>query len=53
MKLKKINEKLREGVDNGLTEANKLQKKLFYLKSGADCTIIAPKEVENQLPLDL
>jgi hypothetical protein len=33
MKLKKINEKLREGlVDNGLTEANKLQKKLFSLK---------------------
>jgi superfamily II DNA/RNA helicase len=45
MKLKKINEKLREGlVDNGLTEANKLQKKLFStLKSGADCIIIALK----------
>lgn len=45
MKLKKINEKLREGlVDNGLTEANKLQKETFStLKSGADCIIIAPK----------
>jgi superfamily II DNA/RNA helicase len=45
MKLKKLNEKLREGlVANGLTEANALQKDTFSaLKSGADCIIIAPK----------
>jgi superfamily II DNA/RNA helicase len=45
MKLKKINEKLREGlIENGLTEANVLQKDTFSaLKSGADCIIIAPK----------
>jgi ATP-dependent RNA helicase RhlE len=45
MKLKKINEKLREGlVENGLTQANSLQKETFSaLKSGADCIIIAAK----------
>jgi ATP-dependent RNA helicase RhlE len=45
MKLKKINEKLREGlVEIGLTQANVLQKETFSaLKSGADCIIIAPK----------
>jgi hypothetical protein len=52
MKLKKMKSYEKGLVDNGLTEANKLQKKLFYFKkSGADCIIIAPKEVENQLPL--
>jgi len=45
MKLKKINEKLQEAlIENGLTEANDLQKETFStLKSGADCIIIAPK----------
>jgi ATP-dependent RNA helicase RhlE len=45
MKLKKINEKLQEGlVENGLTEANEMQKETFStLKSGADTIIIAPK----------
>lgn len=45
MKLKKINEKLREGlVENGLAEANDLQKETFSaIKSGADCLIFAPK----------
>jgi ATP-dependent RNA helicase RhlE len=45
MKLKKINEKLREAlVENGLTEANAIQKETFStLKSGADCLIVAPK----------
>jgi ATP-dependent RNA helicase RhlE len=45
MKLKKINEKLQEAlIENGLTEANELQKETFStLKSGADCIIIAPK----------
>jgi superfamily II DNA/RNA helicase len=44
MKLKKINENLQENlVENGLTEANDLQKETFStLKSGADCIIIAP-----------
>jgi ATP-dependent RNA helicase RhlE len=44
MKLKKINENLRENlVENGLTEANEMQKETFStLKSGADCIIIAP-----------
>ena len=44
MKLKKINENLQENlVENGLTEANELQKETFStLKSGADCIIIAP-----------
>jgi ATP-dependent RNA helicase RhlE len=45
MKLKKINEILQENlVENGLTEANEMQKETFStLKSGADCIIIAPK----------
>lgn len=45
MKLKKINEKLREAlVENGLTEANEVQKQTFStIKSGADCLIFAPK----------
>lgn len=45
MKLKKINEKLQLGlVENGLTEANDVQKETFStLKSGADCVIFAPK----------
>ncbi len=44
MKLKKINENLQENlVENGLTEANEMQKETFStLKSGADCIIIAP-----------
>jgi ATP-dependent RNA helicase RhlE len=44
MKLKKINETLQENlIDNGLTEANELQKQSFStLKSGADSLIIAP-----------
>jgi hypothetical protein len=47
MKLKKINEKLREGlVENGITEAI-LLKKLFCFKSGADCVIISPKGREH------
>ena len=43
MKLKKINEKLQEGlIENGLTEANALQQETFStIKSGADCLIIA------------
>jgi ATP-dependent RNA helicase RhlE len=45
MKLKKINEKLQDGlVENGLTEANALQLETFStIKSGADCVIISPK----------
>jgi ATP-dependent RNA helicase RhlE len=45
MKLKKINEKLQKVlIENGLTEANVLQRETFStLKSGADCIIIAPK----------
>lgn len=45
MKLKKINEKLQEGlVENGLTEANEMQKETFStLKSGSDAIIVAPK----------
>jgi ATP-dependent RNA helicase RhlE len=44
MKLKKINENLQENlIENGLTEANEMQKETFsILKSGADCIIIAP-----------
>jgi superfamily II DNA/RNA helicase len=44
MKLKKINENLQEALlQNGLTEANEIQKETFStLKSGADCIIIAP-----------
>ena len=45
MKLKKINEELQQAlIENGLTEANAMQKETFStLKSGADCIIIAPK----------
>ena len=45
MKLKKINEKLQEGlIENGLNEANLLQQETFStLKSGADCIIISGK----------
>ncbi|WP_188049663.1 DEAD/DEAH box helicase [Flavobacterium sp. GP15] len=45
MKLKKINEKLQEGlIENGLTEANALQQETFStIKSGADCLIISEK----------
>lgn len=44
MKLKKINENLQDAlVENGLIEANEMQKETFStLKSGADCIIIAP-----------
>ena len=44
MKLKKINENLQEAlINNGLTEANEMQKETFStLKSGVDCIIIAP-----------
>lgn len=44
MKLKKINENLQDAlIENGLTEANEMQKETFStLKSGADCVIIAP-----------
>lgn len=45
MKLKKINEDLQQSlIENGLTEANAMQKETFStLKSGSDCIIIAPK----------
>jgi len=45
MKLKKINEKLQDGlIENGLTEANALQLETFStIKSGADCVVISPK----------
>lgn len=45
MKLKKLNENLQQAlIENGLIEANQLQKETFStLKSGADCIIIAPK----------
>lgn len=45
MELKKINEKLQDGlIENGLTEANALQLETFStIKSGADCVIISPK----------
>lgn len=44
MKLKKINEKLQQGlIESGLTEANDLQQETFStIKSGVDCIIIAP-----------
>lgn len=44
MKLKKINEKLQQGlIENGLTEANDIQQETFStIKSGVDCIIIAP-----------
>lgn len=46
MKLKKINEKLQDGlIENGLTEANALQMETFStIKSGADCIIISPEK---------
>jgi len=45
MKLKKINEKLQDGlIENGLTEANALQTETFStIKSGADCIILSPQ----------
>lgn len=45
MKLKKINEKLQDGlIENGLTEANALQLETFStIKSGADCIIVSPE----------
>jgi len=45
MKLKKINEELQQAlIENGLTEANAMQKETFStLKSGSDCIIIASK----------
>src|SRR6188768_3015592 len=45
MKLKKINEKLQDAlIENGLTEANVLQKETFStIKSGADCIILSPE----------
>ncbi|WP_163401153.1 DEAD/DEAH box helicase [Flavobacterium fluviatile] len=45
MKLKKINEKLQDGlIENGLTEANALQMETFStIKSGADAIIVSPK----------
>ncbi|KOP36141.1 RNA helicase [Flavobacterium sp. WLB] len=46
MKLKKINEKLQDGlIENGLTEANVLQLETFStIKSGADCIVISPEK---------
>ncbi|HEU4791558.1 MAG TPA: DEAD/DEAH box helicase [Flavobacterium sp.] len=45
MKLKKINQVLQEAlIDNGLTEANEMQKETFStIKSGADAIIVSPK----------
>ena len=45
MKLKKINEKLQDAlIENGLTEANALQRETFStIKSGADCLIVSPE----------
>jgi superfamily II DNA/RNA helicase len=45
MKLKKINEKLQEALEElGLNEANEMQNETFStIKSGADCIVIAPK----------
>jgi hypothetical protein len=49
--IKENKRKLREGlVDNGLTEAYTLQKKLFCFKKRWT-VIISPKEVENPQPL--
>jgi superfamily II DNA/RNA helicase len=44
MKLKKINEGLRESlINNGLTEANAMQQDTFStIKSGVDCIVVAP-----------
>lgn len=45
MKLKKINERLQDGlIEHGLTQANVLQLETFStIKSGADCIIVSPK----------
>lgn len=45
MKLKKINENLQLAlIENGLTDANAMQKESFStIKSGADCIVVAPK----------
>lgn len=45
MKLKKINQVLQEAlIDNGLTEANEMQKETFStIKSGSDAIIVSPK----------
>ncbi|MCI9846331.1 DEAD/DEAH box helicase [Flavobacterium pectinovorum] len=45
MKLKKINEKLQDGlIENGLTEANVLQMETFStIKSGADAIVVSRK----------
>jgi ATP-dependent RNA helicase RhlE len=45
MKLKKINQVLQEAlIDNGLTEANEMQKETFpTIKSGSDAIIVSPK----------
>ena len=45
MKLKKINEKLQEALEeSGLTDANQMQRETFStIKSGADCIVISPK----------
>jgi hypothetical protein len=46
--MKKLNEKLQEAlIENGLTEANTMQRKLFGIKSGADCIIIAQRKWKN------
>ena len=44
MKLKKINEKLQEALEeSGLTDANQMQRETFStIKSGADCIVISP-----------
>ncbi len=45
MKLKKINEKLQEALEeSGLTDANQMQRDTFsIIKSGSDCIVISPK----------
>jgi hypothetical protein len=48
MKLKKINEKLREGlVENGIRGQYFTERNFSALKSGADCVIISPKGSGN------
>ena len=51
MKLKKINENLQQAlIENGLTEANEMQRDTFStIKSGADCVIIAPANSGKKL----
>ena len=46
MNLKKINPNLQKAlIENGLIEANELQKDTFStIKSGADCIVLSPKE---------